>query len=174
MFAQQNFGDLVFAQQYLSTNVQAYLDILQSLWTSVVGVADFLQTDDLYQMAKPHALPELPDFKQLPQQWACGHDTLAASCASGAGVSGPRAATPAASMPPSLLPGGASLLPSPVVKPPATPRLAKPTDRPRVPPSVSESDATAWLERWHARLIDPAALSKSYFGEEENHEGQDF
>ena len=73
------FGDLVFAQQNLSTNVQTYLGILQSLWTSVVGVADFLQTDDLYQLAKRHELPELPDFKQLPH-WACGHDTLAASC----------------------------------------------------------------------------------------------
>ena len=71
------FGDLVFAQQNLSTNVNAYLGILQSLWTSVVSVADFLQTDDLYQLAKPRELPELPDFRQLPPHWACGHDTVA-------------------------------------------------------------------------------------------------
>ena len=73
------FGDLVFAQQNLSTNVNTYLGILHSLWTSVVSVADFLQTDDLYQLAKPRELPELPDFHQLqPPHWACGHDTVAA------------------------------------------------------------------------------------------------
>ncbi len=216
------FGDLVFAQQYLSTNVQAYLGILQSLWMSVVGVADFLQTDDLYQMAKPHALPELPDFKQLPQQWACGHDTLAASGASGSGASGPRAAAPSAGLPPSrpaggvpvglagratpprdagtikdggdpISPshpnppppqgmetnfqasaGGASAPPSQVVQPPSTPRLARPVDRSPVTPSDPESDVTAWLERWRATLIDPAALMKSSFGEEKNHDGQNF
>ena len=59
------FGDLVFAQQNLTTNVNTYIGILGSLWTSVVGVADFLQTDDMFQMAKPHAMPELPDFRQL-------------------------------------------------------------------------------------------------------------
>jgi hypothetical protein len=28
-------------------------------------VADFLQTDDLFQLAKPHEVPALPDFNQL-------------------------------------------------------------------------------------------------------------
>ena len=56
------FGDLVQAQQMLVADVTAYLGILGSLWTSVVGVADFLQTDDLYQLGKPLALPELPDL----------------------------------------------------------------------------------------------------------------
>ncbi len=65
-----SFGDLVFAQQNVSTNVQAYLGILQSLWTSVVSVADFLQTDDLYQMAKRHDLPNMPDFaRRQPMPW---------------------------------------------------------------------------------------------------------
>ena len=50
------------AQQTLVTDVTAYLGILGSLWSSVVGVADFLQTDDLYQLGKPLELPELPDF----------------------------------------------------------------------------------------------------------------
>ena len=50
------FGDLVQAQQMLVADVTAYLGILGSLWTSVVGVADFLQTDDLYQLGKPLAL----------------------------------------------------------------------------------------------------------------------
>jgi cobalt-zinc-cadmium efflux system outer membrane protein len=75
------FGDLVFAQQNLATNVSAYIGILGALWSSVVSVADFLQTDDLFQLGKQHELPQLPDFNQLPH-WACGHETLglAASC----------------------------------------------------------------------------------------------
>jgi cobalt-zinc-cadmium efflux system outer membrane protein len=208
------FGDLVFAQQNLATNVQAYLGILQSLWTSVVGVADFLQTDDLYQIAKPHALPEVPDLRQLqlPPHWACGHDTLAASCANGARVSDSHLSAPGAGLPPSWpaaglsvgsagsgtgpppLQGGAGGAPAPpsqfeqppqrgaggaapprsqVVQPLAGPRTANPMERPRVPPSDSEVDASAWLARWRATVIDPVALMKSYFGEEKNHEGQD-
>lgn len=83
------FGDLVFAQQNLSTNVQNYLNLLQSLWMSVVGVADFLQTDDLYQVAKRQDLPELPDFKNLqPPHWVCGHETVAASVTGNSGRDG--------------------------------------------------------------------------------------
>ena len=66
------FGDLVQAQQVLVAEVTAYLGILGSLWTSVVGVADFLQTDDLYQLGKPLALPELPDLETL-HAWPCPH-----------------------------------------------------------------------------------------------------
>jgi cobalt-zinc-cadmium efflux system outer membrane protein len=90
------FGDLVFAQQNLSTNVAAYLTLLGSMWTSVVGVADFLQTDDLFQVAKPRELPELPDFQHLNvRDWVCGHDSVAAACLDGAPVSGPGTATTA-------------------------------------------------------------------------------
>jgi cobalt-zinc-cadmium efflux system outer membrane protein len=94
------FGDLVFAQQNLATNVQAYLGILQSLWTSAVNVADFLQTDDLYQLAKRHDLPQIPDFHQ-PQDspWVRGHDTTASSDANVAGVSGAVASAAAAGAP---------------------------------------------------------------------------
>src|SRR6202007_755169 len=60
------FGDLVTAQQTLATNVTAYLTILGQLWTSVVQVADLLQTDDLFQLGKPQPLPELPDLEHLP------------------------------------------------------------------------------------------------------------
>jgi cobalt-zinc-cadmium efflux system outer membrane protein len=74
------FGDLVNAQQTLSSNVTAYLVVLQNLWTSVVAVADFLQTDDLFQMARPRELPELPDFSQ-PPPWPCEHGTMADWCA---------------------------------------------------------------------------------------------
>ena len=60
-------SDLVTAQQALATNVQTYLGILGSLWTSVVSVADLMQTDDLFQMAKPHELPDFPARETLPQ-----------------------------------------------------------------------------------------------------------
>ncbi len=90
------FGDLVFAQQNLSTNVQAYIGILGSLWSSVATVADFLQTDDLYQLGKRRELSGLPDFHQLqlPPQWVCGHETIAGSHAHGAGVSPPATRPP--------------------------------------------------------------------------------
>ena len=70
------FADLVSAQQTLVADVTAYLGVLGSLWTSVVGVADFLQTDDLYQLGKPLKLPELPDFDKL-HDWPCPHPELA-------------------------------------------------------------------------------------------------
>ncbi len=94
------FGDLVFAQQNLSTNVQNYLNLLQSLWTSVVGVADFLQTDDLYQLAKRQDLPKLPDFRQLPPpDWLCGHETVSAAASTNHGEpSGPGTAAPGAGL----------------------------------------------------------------------------
>jgi len=66
------FGDLVAAQQLLVADVTAYLGILSSLWTSVVGVADFLQTDDLFQVGKKLELPQLPDL-ELVHPWACPH-----------------------------------------------------------------------------------------------------
>jgi len=87
-----SFGDLVNAQQNLSTNVNAYLVVLQSLWTSVVSVADLLQTDDLFQLATPRQLPEMPDgIGELPMppggplaMSAGGQTTLAAASAPGA------------------------------------------------------------------------------------------
>jgi cobalt-zinc-cadmium efflux system outer membrane protein len=66
------FGDLVQAQQTLTATVTAYLGVLGQLWTSVVTVADFLQTDDLYQLGKPLVLPELPDLDAL-HVWPCPH-----------------------------------------------------------------------------------------------------
>jgi cobalt-zinc-cadmium efflux system outer membrane protein len=59
------FGDLVQAQQTLVTDVTSYLGILNSLWTSVVNVADYLQTDDLFQLGGTLELPQLPDFDEL-------------------------------------------------------------------------------------------------------------
>jgi cobalt-zinc-cadmium efflux system outer membrane protein len=66
-------GDILAAQQTLATDVTAYLGILGSLWTSVVSVADLLQTDDLFRFAQPHELPPLPDLEQLPS-WPCCHE----------------------------------------------------------------------------------------------------
>src|SRR5262249_52358943 len=67
------FADLVTAQQNLTTNVTTYLTLLGQLWSSVVTVADFLQTDDLYQLAKPKEVPPLPDLEHFPP-WACRHE----------------------------------------------------------------------------------------------------
>jgi cobalt-zinc-cadmium efflux system outer membrane protein len=66
------FGDLLSQQQALVADVTAYLSILSSLWTSVVSVADLLQTDDLFQVGQPLAVPPLPDLESLPS-WPCCH-----------------------------------------------------------------------------------------------------
>jgi cobalt-zinc-cadmium efflux system outer membrane protein len=66
------FADLLTAQQALAADVSAYLGILGTLWSSVVAVADLLQTDDLFQLAEPRPLPALPDLEQL--LWPCCHD----------------------------------------------------------------------------------------------------
>jgi cobalt-zinc-cadmium efflux system outer membrane protein len=66
------FADLVQAQQTLAANVTTYLGVLGTLWTSVVNLADFLQTPDLYQLGKPQELPELPDLEAL-HAWPCPH-----------------------------------------------------------------------------------------------------
>jgi cobalt-zinc-cadmium efflux system outer membrane protein len=67
------FGDLVTAQQTLVADVTNYLAILGSLWTSVVSVADLLQTDDLFQLGQPREVPALPDLESLAA-WPCCHD----------------------------------------------------------------------------------------------------
>jgi cobalt-zinc-cadmium efflux system outer membrane protein len=65
------FYDVVAAQQTLATGVSQYLTILSSLWTSVTAVADFLQTDDLFQLAEQRELPPLPNLDQLPLLPCC-------------------------------------------------------------------------------------------------------
>ena len=77
------FGDLVAAQQVLATSVTTYLGLLGSLWTSVISVADMLQTDDLFQAAESvRGLPALPDLDSLPPLPCC-HP--AAACGKRAG-----------------------------------------------------------------------------------------
>jgi outer membrane protein, heavy metal efflux system len=70
------FSDLFGAQQTLATSVSTYLGILGSLWSSVVSVADLLQTDDIFQLAEPRDLPRIPDLEHLPT-WPCCHPGVA-------------------------------------------------------------------------------------------------
>lgn len=59
------FSDLFGAQQTLSGFVTTYLGVLSTLWTSSVSVADMLQSDDIFQLAQPQAVPALPDLGVL-------------------------------------------------------------------------------------------------------------
>lgn len=109
-------ADLVTAQQALTLNVQNYLAMLGSLWTSVVSVADLMQTPDLFQLAQPHDLPELPDLDQMPR-WLCPHCRRPAAPVGGPGCapavrSGQPAAAPVGSTP-SLPATGEPMLPAP-------------------------------------------------------------
>jgi cobalt-zinc-cadmium efflux system outer membrane protein len=114
------FGDLVTAQQTLATNVTAYLAVLGQLWTSTVSVADFLQTDDLFQVGTPRELPELPDLEHLPP-WPCPHPAPPAPIAAGS------SAHPALPAPrPSTLP----TLPTPERGTAPVPTPAAPRQRP--------------------------------------------
>jgi cobalt-zinc-cadmium efflux system outer membrane protein len=70
------FSDLFGAQQALAGSVTTYLGVLGSLWTSVVSVADLLQTDDLFQLAEPRDVPGLPDLEHLTP-WPCCHPGVA-------------------------------------------------------------------------------------------------
>jgi len=99
-------GDLVQAQQTLATNVATYLGILGTLWTSVVSVADLLQTDDLFQLATPRELPPLPDLDHLPR-WLCPHGRLAAVPHAGPGGCPPPAAPLPGSAPGPAVPAAA-------------------------------------------------------------------
>ncbi len=70
------FSDLFGAQQTLAGSVSTYLGVLGTLWTSVVSVADLLQTDDLFQLAEPRDIPGLPDLEHLAP-WPCCHPGVA-------------------------------------------------------------------------------------------------
>jgi len=63
-----SLGDTISAQLTLTASVTTYLTTLGQLWTSVVQVADLLQTDDLFECAKPRQLPALPAFAPLPKK----------------------------------------------------------------------------------------------------------
>ena len=65
------FGDVVSAQQTLAADVTTYLQTLGQVWSSVTSVADLIQTDDLFEYARPQAVPALPDLEQLPPLPCC-------------------------------------------------------------------------------------------------------
>jgi cobalt-zinc-cadmium efflux system outer membrane protein len=60
-----SFGDVVSAQQTLAANVTTYLQTLGQVWTAVTSVADLIQTDDLFEFARPQAVPPLPELESL-------------------------------------------------------------------------------------------------------------
>ena len=72
-----SFGDVVSAQQTLYTDVIAYLATLGQLWSSVTSVADLIQTDDLFEFARPEAVPPLASLEPLPLLPCC-HPCVAA------------------------------------------------------------------------------------------------
>jgi cobalt-zinc-cadmium efflux system outer membrane protein len=88
-----SFGDVVAAQQTLATDVTTYLQTLSQLWTAVTSVADLIQTDDLFEYARPQAVPVLPDLDQLPALPCCHPYAsplgAAATAPSGTGVTIP-------------------------------------------------------------------------------------
>jgi outer membrane protein, heavy metal efflux system len=70
------FSDLFGAQQTLAGFVTTYVNVLNTLWTSAVNVADMLQTDDIFQLADPQAVPSLPDLGVL-LPFPCCHPNAA-------------------------------------------------------------------------------------------------
>jgi cobalt-zinc-cadmium efflux system outer membrane protein len=121
------FSSVVSAQQSLAAAVTSYLTVLGQLWTSVVSVADPLQTDDLFQLAKPIPVPAVPDLDQLLGPWPCCHDcpTPVVSNCPGSACGMPSRPTPAAAT-------GCVAANASVVLPPGS-QVRKPA----VPPDVS-------------------------------------
>jgi cobalt-zinc-cadmium efflux system outer membrane protein len=66
-----SFGDLVNAQQTLATAVTTYVGLLGSMWSSVVSVADLMQTDDLFQLAPGQEVMPIPDLEHLAPLPCC-------------------------------------------------------------------------------------------------------
>ncbi len=64
------FGDIVTAQQTLVGAITTYVTTLGQAWSSVVGVADLLQTNDLFQIGleapQMQPLEAVPDLEHLP------------------------------------------------------------------------------------------------------------
>jgi cobalt-zinc-cadmium efflux system outer membrane protein len=60
------FQDVVNAQQQLVTIIQSYLTTRGATWTSVVDVANLMQTDDLFQLGEKLDVPPIPELAPLP------------------------------------------------------------------------------------------------------------
>ncbi len=131
------FGDLVFAQQNLTTNVTAYIGILGSLWSSTVSVADFLQTDSLFQTGQRRELPEMPDFRLLRlSPWVSGHSVAVASTGSVGAATAPSTSTSGTGLAPSSPAGGTA---PPKQSGTAAPPLARRDGATRRPPAASST-----------------------------------
>jgi cobalt-zinc-cadmium efflux system outer membrane protein len=126
------FGDLVAAQQFLVADVTSYLGVLGSLWTSVVAVADFLQTDDLFQIGRTLELPQSPDLEML-HPWACPHPHMGGEAVEVRTIptSIPEAGPPTARAP-TAPPGSArrSDTPAEIAAPPAVTQASNPRQAP--------------------------------------------
>jgi cobalt-zinc-cadmium efflux system outer membrane protein len=59
------YNDLVTAQQTLAGYISNYVSALALQWTAVVDVANFLQSDDLFQLAETKSVAPVPDLKQF-------------------------------------------------------------------------------------------------------------
>jgi cobalt-zinc-cadmium efflux system outer membrane protein len=59
------FADVVTAQQTLAGFITGYVTALGLQWQAVVDVANLLQTDDLYQVGRPHEMAPVPDLKEV-------------------------------------------------------------------------------------------------------------
>jgi cobalt-zinc-cadmium efflux system outer membrane protein len=143
-------ADLVTAQQALAANVQNYLGILNSLWTAVVSVADPLQTDDLFQLAQPRELPELPKLDQLPSWLGPQHRSSSAptGCL-------PIASAPGSSVNPVQVPPAS---PAPMLPPasdPALPAPRKASDVPAQPHATAQQRSEATSPDPNQQLLEP-------------------
>jgi cobalt-zinc-cadmium efflux system outer membrane protein len=138
--------DLVGAQQTLAANVSSYLSTLGSLWSSVVSVADLLQTDDLFQLGKPRTLPPMPDLDSL-RAWPCCY-TCPPPGSSGIGESESCSPVEVAAKHP-LASSVESRLAGSVKTPPKTP--PKPEAARPIPAAVVQPQAPADVKRASAQ-----------------------
>ncbi len=111
-----SFGDVVSAQQTLAANVTTYLQTLGQVWSSVTSVADVIQTDDLFEFARPEAVPPLPDLGQLTPPLPCCHP-----CAGPFGAGGIAPANPGGAAPPLAPVPAIEPVPRPIPSAPAAP-----------------------------------------------------
>jgi cobalt-zinc-cadmium efflux system outer membrane protein len=144
--------DLVTAQQALATNVQTYLGILGSLWSSVVSVADLIQTPDLFQLATPRELPELPDLSQMPQ-WLCPHHRVSA-------VSAPPCAGQGGIIVPPVGPSGTGVPPVGGTSDPVLPAPRQSDDSPMLPPSAGQRSQVRPADLTQQLLEPPPEISR--------------
>jgi cobalt-zinc-cadmium efflux system outer membrane protein len=152
------FNDLVTAQQTLSANVALYINVLGTLWSSAVSVADFLQTDDLFQLSKqPRGLPELPDLERLPL-WQCDHPAFAEAWSAGGGVSHHGGTAPRTGPEPSGPTGPAPTAPAPAAALPSAPATANPPAPPAAPANPFRAQREPVLEPPRTLAPNPAAV----------------